>query len=113
MQKLAFIFFIIIINNWIYAINAESNIVGGFSAPIYFTHYDQKEIDSITSNSTAKTIKISYPHQLSKLAIQVANTIKNKSTAHVVLEELNLQDTNLVKYRHDVVVVVLFFNNKY
>lgn len=97
--------------NYSYASTTESQVIGGFGAPIYFTHYDLTQVTSIANNSNAKTIRISYPHQLLPLATQIANNIKSKSKAKVMLTELNLQDTDLVKYRHDVVVVVLYFNH--
>lgn len=91
------------------SVNASAPIIGGFGAPQFFTKYDKSAINKIASNPNAKTIKISYPPQLKSLAKRIDRTIKAKSSAKITMEEVNLQDTATVKYRHDAVVVVLYF----
>ncbi len=84
-------------------------IIGGLAAPIYFQNYDQNMIDNIVNVHTAKKIIISYPTKLKPLAIQINDEIAAKSQVPVQMYEVNLQDTDTVKYRHDVVIVTLDF----
>ena len=84
-------------------------IIGGLAAPIYFQNYDQNMIDNIANVHTAKKIIISYPTKLKPLAIQINDGIIAKSQVPVQMHEVNLQDTDTVKYRHDVVIVTLDF----
>lgn len=89
---------------------ANTLIIGGFSAPIYIKNYNEKELDSILKNNTIKSILITYPNKQTNLAKRIARYIKiNNSKIHIKLDELNLSDTDTVKYQHDVVTVVLFF----
>ena len=90
--------------------NASNQLIGGFGAPIFFTKFDQTQINSINQVKNVKMVKITYPHSLYKLAKQVANNITLVKSTGITLDEVNLQDTTTTKYRHDAVIVVLYFS---
>ncbi len=91
----------------------KSELIGGFSAPIFFTHYDQNLIDSICANkNNPKRIDVSYPSHLKILAFKIIKGINKKCDVPIKASELNLHDTDTVKYRHDAVVISIIFNNK-
>lgn len=86
------------------------SIIGGFSAPIYVNHYNPNELNDIIKNDKIKSILITYPGQQVNLANKITKYIKmNNSKINVKLDKLNLMDTDTVKYRHDVVTIILFF----
>ncbi len=91
--------------------DSKTKLIGGFSAPIFFTHYDQSLVNSICANqNNPKGINVSYPANLKKLAIKIIDGIDSKCKLKVNAEQLELNDTRTVKYRHDAVIVVLKFN---
>ena len=95
-----------------YSVNKPTErkqIIGGLAAPIYFQNYDQNMIDNIVNVRNVTKIIISYPTALKSLATQIKDGIAAKSQASVQMYEVNLQDTDTVKYRHDVVIVTLDF----
>ena len=104
MKALIFCLFFIFLFN----VNASSQTIGGFGAPIYFTKFNSSEINSINAINTVKMIKIIYPSNLHNLAVQIANHLKNKN---IVFSETNLQNTATVQYRQDAVIVVLYFGH--
>lgn len=89
----------------------KAELIGGCSAPIFFTHYDQNLIDSICTNkNNPKRLDVSYPSNLKPLAFKIIKGINKKCNIAIKESELNLQDTDIVKYRHDAVVVSIIFN---
>lgn len=105
MKKLFFCLFFIFLFN----ANASNQLIGGFGAPIFFTKLDQTQINTINQVKKVKSVKITYPHNLYKLATQVASNIKIVDKSQITLDEVNVEDTATVKYRHDAIVVVLYF----
>lgn len=91
--------------------NASNQLIGGFGAPIFFTQFDQLQIDSINNVKNVKNVKINYPHNLYSLAKQVASKITVVKQPQIILDEVNLQDTTTTKYHHDAVIVVLYFGH--
>ncbi|HMT01891.1 MAG TPA: hypothetical protein PKD00_01040 [Burkholderiales bacterium] len=93
--------------------SVKPELIGGFSAPIFFTHYDQNLIDSICANrNNPKQVDVTYPSHLKTLAFKIIKGINKKCNIAIKISELNLYDTDKVKYRHDAVVVSMIFNNK-
>jgi len=89
----------------------QPKLLGGFSAPEFFTSYDEQRVNIIAANKTAKVIQISYPLALKQLAQKIAMGIMAQSTVKVELKEVDLKDTSTLKYRHDAVIVVLYFRD--
>jgi hypothetical protein len=88
----------------------EAKVIGGFSAPIFFNKYDEKRIEKISTTPNVKLIRISYPLQLKALALKIRNKLTSTMpTVTIDFKEVNLKDTETLKYRHDVVAVVLYF----
>ncbi len=87
----------------------EPKKIGGFSSPIFFTSYNQKQVNQIVTNKTAKTIIISYPKALYQLAQKIRINIQQQSSVTIELKQFDLKDTATTKYRHDAVIVVLYF----
>jgi hypothetical protein len=90
----------------------ESNppLIGGFSAPEFFTKYDKQRVLAIAHNKAAKTIMITYPNStLKPLALKIKKAIEHNSMAKVSLKQADIPDTPTTKYRHDAVIVVLYF----
>lgn len=89
---------------------ANTAVIGGFSAPIYIKSYNETELKEILKNEKIKSIHITYPNNLTNLAKKIVKYIKqNNPKLYIKSDELNLKDTDIVKYRHDVVIMVLFF----
>lgn len=88
---------------------ANLPLVGGFGAPQFFTSYDKKAIDEIAVTPHAKHIKVTYPKELKHLASQIKKELVKKSAVRIETEEQNLVDTPTTQYRHDAVIVVVYF----
>ena len=97
---------------------SQERIIGGFGAPQFFSKYDKQAIDEIAKTPNAKSVRITYPHALKSLALQIKHELMKKSekskansvkSLKINIEELNLEDTPTTKYRHDAVVVVVYF----
>lgn len=107
MKTIIFCLLLIFISN----AHADKKLIGGFGAPIFFTQYDQTQIDAINQLKNVRQVKITYPSNLYKLARQIAKNIKLPGNPSLKLDETDLQDTATVKYRHDAVVVILYFSS--
>lgn len=105
----------------------ETGIIGGFGAPIFFDNFSsesiEQKINEIANTATKiKKIELSYPKQLKSQAFKIKNKIcklkqykklcannGKQKTAFIYLSQLQLQDDDQVKYRHDAVIATLFF----
>jgi hypothetical protein len=96
---------------FLFPASAASQLIGGFGAPIYFIKFDQTQINQINQIKKVKMVKLTYPHNLHHLAQQIAAKITIVKKAQIKLDEVNLPDTATTKYRHDAVVVILYFIN--
>ncbi len=91
---------------------AKPKLIGGFSAPIFLKHYDKSTLEDILSNPKVTKVTISYPKHLKGLSDQVANYLISESNhkLQVIATENDPVDTNTVKYRHDAIVIILWFS---
>lgn len=104
MKKILFYFFVLFaISNSSFA----NQQVGGFGAPIYFTGYDQNQINQIKQVAGINHIQITYPPQLYSLARRIASQLQPYP---IQIKMINLHNTALTQYRTDAVIVVIYFN---
>ena len=91
-------------------IQAHTQLIGGW-APIFFDKYDLDKLESINQNITnksIKSIKITYPTNMSGLASKIKSGIKDKSFISE-MSKLDLKDSNVTKCNHNQVIVILYF----
>ncbi len=106
-KSLLFIILSIILSSYIYAVPQ-----GFCGAPQFFDYYDQKMIDNVVQIKNAKSVSITYTSlKLKPLAYQIKSELESLKTPSLLvhLNQLDLKDTNTVKYRHDVVVMTVCF----
>ncbi len=93
--------------------NNNQHLIGGFSAPIYFTTYDLSTINKIIELSNTpniKGVKIIYPTELKKNAQKIIQQFTELSQQKFIVKStsVKLVDTDSVHYRHDIVVFLYF-----
>ncbi len=87
-------------------------LIGGISAPIFFTQYESTVVDSICNNqNNPTTIVIEYPQNMQQIAYQISHEIKHRTKFKIQMEKIEEpQDTKMVQYRHNNIIVFLKFN---
>ncbi len=120
MKKILLIVSLSTISYYVNAINSKDNVnktnqslnrmVGGW-VPVFFESYEQDKVNQINQQiktNKIKTIKISYPHNMYKVAKRIK---QNLSISKIIIDmnEFNIEDNDRIKYRHDQVVVTLYY----
>lgn len=90
--------------------SASKAIIGGW-APVFFNNYDSEKINQINQqilDKKIKAIKINYSSNMTRLAIRIKNNLYYKQV-NFEMNLLDLKDMDGAKYKHNQVVVTLYF----
>jgi hypothetical protein len=119
MKKILLIVSLSTISYYVSAINSKdvnktnqslNRMVGGW-VPIFFESYEPEKVNQINQQiktNKIKAIKISYPHNMYKVAKRIKQNL-SISKISIDMNEFNIEDTTTTKYRHDQVVVTVFY----
>jgi hypothetical protein len=91
---------------------AKQPLIGGCGAPVFFTESSQVGGQTLNNTKNIKRINIAYPPKLKPLASNIYTQLRRQvgSSAVIKMEQIDIQDTDTVKYRHDAVIVQQCFN---
>lgn len=93
--------------------DAESTIRIGGWAPVFFSGYNQNQVNEIVdglNNGRIKKAVVSYPTRMQTLALKIHDNIQKNTTVKIPMESVELKDTDQVKYDLKQVIVTLYFN---
>lgn len=92
---------------------SESQMVGGW-APAFFSVFNKKELQDIVDGINEGRVKkatISYPTQMSSLAVKIRDYLQAQTNSKIQMEKVELANTDTVTYNMKQVVVTLYFGS--
>jgi phenylpyruvate tautomerase PptA (4-oxalocrotonate tautomerase family) len=92
---------------------SSAKLIGGWS-PVFFKSYNSNQITNIIDQVNSKrvvNIKITYFSNQAKLAKQINQAIIDNTHLTPQLTEVNLQNTQTLKYDKQSVVVTLYYSH--
>ncbi len=91
----------------------ESPVMVGGWVPVFFSGYNQNQVNDIVNGLNQGRIKkavVSYPTRMQTLALKIHDNIQKNTTVKIPMESVELRDTDQVKYDLKQVIVTLYFN---